>query len=94
MSFKIPRMPNGDIGMYSDTRATLVDNFVFEDSLTLHTISSNHMYFTSNTTRKNYMMFVCDFLKMLPSMDVYRANISGKFTYSKRGNVFGIIYVP
>ena len=72
-----------------------VDNFEWEDILEYETYgrgtSAAHLYFKSTITGKSYQMFLKDFGNI--SKRLVDGKVSGKWTFCKRGQNYGIKYL-
>lgn len=91
---KIPFDQDGNLCSFSGywNNKEWLDNFIFEDTLLYcgYTpgTSSAYINFVSIITRKKYLAFLSDFHTIVPWM--VNGEVSGKFTFVKKGNNFGI----
>lgn len=72
-----------------------VDNFEWEDTLEYETYgrgtSAAHLYFKSTITGKSYQMFLKDFGNIAKRL--IDGKVSGKWTFCKRGQNYGVKYL-
>ena len=100
--YQIPFNSKGDQLHYPELQwvkgspvlATMKDNFVFEDTLKFDGMargrSAAYFYFTRSTGTK-VVVFMTDLCEMMPYL--VNGEISGKFTFTKRGQNYGTIFL-
>ena len=74
-----------------------VENYEFEDSLRLDGVesgmSAKYFQFTSTITGRGYWMFLNDLIAMLQSGVMDHGVVTGRWTFRKRADAYGVQYL-
>lgn len=81
--------PNGELA------EMFIPNFVFEDTLIFTRFSrgrsSVKAHFESKYTELKYEMFISDFQNVLKQNRIGNCHVTGRFTFVKKGQNYGIV---
>ncbi|TCU34113.1 hypothetical protein [Rhizobium azibense] len=92
--YQIPFSSKGDQLHYPDWGHVMLDNFEFEDTLKFSTMargrSAAYFYFKRSNGAK-VVVFMKDLCEMMPHIN--KGKITGKFTFTKRGQNYGAIFL-
>ena len=92
---KIPFDANGNMCEYQNDWSITEwkDNYEFETEMRIESISrgrSSATFILYDTEQRRYSMFMTDMLTLLKSGKVEKGTVSGRWTFQKRGQNFGV----
>jgi hypothetical protein len=95
-NYQIPFNVKGDLMSYEYHGAIMKDNFEFSDTLTYNGYgrgrSAASLYFT-DAKGITYSMFLSDFDDLMKTKKLIGDQVSGKWTFVKKGSNYGIKFL-